>query len=207
VALVAAEATQDDGAEMKARLASALRLLGQRIYALGALAVYRKRWAELRQLVLIRPAQRTYYWLREISVLVMRQKLQFQMFFSETVGLLNRLPQLLPERAGRDDDLLSLLADFDVLALVVCLAGDANEEFPHWPILLWEAAYRGMEILVALISDGTFAGQLLDGGQGDLRALLQRFQRTMKRAANEQHLAWRGIEDTPKLREFIGIWG
>ena len=146
---------------MKARLAGAQRLLGQRIYALGALAVHRKRWAELRQLVLVRPDRRAHSWLREINILVGRQKLPFRTFLSDTVGLLRRLPQLLPEQAGKDDELLSLLAGFDVLALTVCLSREPNEEFPHWPIFLWEAAHLGMDVLVDLISDETFAQQLL----------------------------------------------
>jgi len=203
-ASIATTAPTGVGLEVRQRLARAQRLLSQRIYSLGALAVQSKKWAELRELVLIRPNPGSHLWLREMNAAGGRQKLPPDSFLPETVELVRRIPQLLPE-VSESDELLSLLAQFDVLALLLSLVEDPEEEFPHWPIFLWGAPHQGMTVVEDLLSDGEIARQLLGEDHGDMRALLQRFRRTVNRVANESQRPWFGFEDSRKIRQFLGI--
>jgi len=145
----------------------------ERVYALGGLAVRKRRWRAVAELALQRPdvlrGYRYRSWLRHAHVMAARAEL-LRNPEAERVGAsllqlalahIVATPELRPDFGPDDDRLLSSLAQFDILAnlAVARVAGSVQRAgvYPHFRRFY---GFRSDPAVVALLEDDSARGEI-----------------------------------------------
>lgn len=166
--------------------AEAWLALIERVYALGALAVRKRRWRAVTELALQRPEVLREYryrsWLRHAHVMAARAKLLrdpeaervgaslLQMALAHIVST----PELRPDYEPDDDRLLSSLAQFDILANLAATstAGSVQSAgvYPHFRRFF---GFRSDPAVVALLENEDARREIYPSDDADLAQALR----------------------------------
>lgn len=158
----------------------------ERVYALGALAVRKRRWRAVTDLTLQRPeALREYRyrsWLRHAHVMAARAELLRDPKAERVGASLLQLalahiiatPELRPDYGPDDNRLLSSLAQFDILAnlAVISTAGSVQSAgvYPHFRRFY---GFRSDPAVVALLEDEDARGEIYPESDAELAQALR----------------------------------
>jgi len=162
----------------------------ERVFGLGGLAVRSEKWTAVRELTLQRPKRLGDYdrnWLRHALTMVSRGGHLQEQKGEQTVDIsllilarnvVARLGCLRPDGLGpEDDELLTSLAQFDVLANLVAIddaeAGVGGSKL-FYPNFARFYQHRVTPIVEQLLTDRDMRDALLSGGDKDLALALQR---------------------------------
>lgn len=188
-----------------------------RVYALGALSVREERWADVRRLVAVRPKSHDgdYWqnWLFHADIAAARagyhdhaevdqgkQPYKSTLLFAQEHIV--RLPELRPDVAIDDEQIVTSLCQFSMLACFVAISEPKGKKtgaflahFGRW------FATRTDPIVVELIQGGPMRDAIFAGDNDELAAAIRGIASNAQAMAQSIH-DWHGFED-PRIHEFL----